>query len=100
MTLSFNQTIVGGTEANLQTYQLTAVGKDYTVTAPQTADSTGTVVPRFDGLAAGQVIRAVSTTTFSLITPLTSGHNVSLAYSFTIQETGKSFTVNANGRTN
>ncbi len=100
MTLSFNQTIVGGTAAKLQTYQLTAAGKDYTVTALQATDSTGKVVPRFDGLMTGQVIRAGSTTSFSLITPLTGGSNVSLTYSFTIQETGKSFTVNANGRTN
>ena len=100
MTLSFNQTIVGGTEAKLQTYQLTATGKDYTVTAVQATDSTGKVVPRFDGLATGQVIRAGSTSSFSLVTPLTGGSNVSLIYSFTILETGKSFTVNASGRTN
>lgn len=97
---TFNQTVVGGATANLKTYQLTAVGKDYTVKELKAFDGNSTVVPRFDGLADGQVIRAGSTVSFSLITPLTGGRNVSLNYSFTIQETGKTFIVNAIGSTN
>lgn len=99
-TLAFNQTIVGGTSAKLQTYQLTAVGKDYTISTLQATDSTGTVVPRFEGLTVGQVIRAGTTATFSLVTPLTGGRTVNLTYSFVTQDATKSFTVNANGLTN
>lgn len=77
----------------VQTFRLQAIGSDYTVTALSAIDQQGVVTPFFDGLEEG-VIAAGEEVTFSLSSPLTGGEVASLVFTFTIEETGQTFTAN------
>ncbi len=77
----------------VQTFRLQAVGSDFTVTALSAVDQLGVVTPFFDGLEEG-VIAAGEEVTFSLSSPLTGGEVASLVFTFTIEETGQTFTAN------
>lgn len=98
--LSFNNIIVGASYTSVGDYKLTAQGNNFTISNLSAVDSTGTVTANFFGLVNGQVIAAGSSVPFSLRTTLTGGRTVSLIYSFTVKETGQTFTVKATGKTN
>jgi hypothetical protein len=99
-TLSFNNVIVGVNYTSVGDYKLTAQGSNFTISNLSAADSTGTVIPSFSGLANGQVITANTSVPFSLRVPLTGGRVVNLTYTFTVRETGQTFLVKATGKTN
>ncbi len=88
------------TTVTISTFKLTATGGNFTVTNLSATDSTGRVVPYFSNLSNGQTISAGTPLTFSLISPLTKNYTVNLTYTFTIAETGKSFTYAVNLKTN
>ena len=88
------------TTVTIRTFNLTATGGNFTVTNLSAKDSTGRVVPYFSNLSNGQTISAGTPLTFSLISPLTKNYTVNLTYTFTIAETGKSFTYALNLKTN
>lgn len=84
------------------TFELIASGQSYTITNLQATNSTtgSTITPSFSGLANGQIITAGQTVTFDLMSPFTGGNTVNLTYSFTIQETGQTFSYVVQLRTN
>ena len=57
------------------------------------------VVPFFDGLEDGQMIEAGTEVTFSLSSPLTNGEVTTPTYTFTVEETGETFTASFSFRT-
>lgn len=86
----------------VDTFKLVATGRNYTISGLSAENvSTGSsVVPSFSGLANNQVISSGQTVTFNLQSGLTGGTTVNLRYSFTISETGQTFTYNVGLRTN
>jgi hypothetical protein len=92
--------VLAGQTATVATFKLTATGAPFTVSNLSAIDSTGRVVPSFVNLSNGQIITASSPATFSLISPSTNSNLVRLIYSFTIAETGKTFSYDVNLTTN
>lgn len=93
-------TVSGVSFVTLGTFKLTATGGNFTVNNLSATDSTSKVVPYFANLSNGQTITPGSPVTFSLISPLTRYNTVNLTYTFTIGETGKTFTYFVNLKTN
>ncbi|RRD41392.1 hypothetical protein EII18_09720 [Comamonadaceae bacterium OH3737_COT-264] len=84
------------------TYKLVAQGRDFTITNLSAVNlATGSpVAASFDGLRNNQVISAGRSVKFSLRSSFTRNETVSLRYSFTIKETGDTFTYDVALRTN
>ena len=102
-TATSNQNLVGipaPTYATVDTFTLKAIGRNFTINNLSAVDSTGRVVPYFDGLSDGQTITAGTSVTFSLRSPLTRNNTVDLSYKFTVAETTNTFTYNVSLRTN
>jgi hypothetical protein len=102
---SVSSTCVGNgcpTTYTIDSFKLQATGQSYTITNLQATNSTtgSVLVPLFSGLVNGKVIAAGQTVTFSLQTPFTLGSTISLNYSFTVQETGQTFSYAVQIRTN
>lgn len=83
----------------IRTYRLQAIGEDYTIVDVTAYDQMDVVVPFFDGLEDGQVIEAGTEVTFSLSSPLTNGEVTTPTYTFTVEETGETFTASFSFRT-
>lgn len=90
------------TDYTVATFMLRAAGKNYTIANLQAINSTAgsQLLPTFSGLSNGQIINDGQTVTFKLQTPFTGGNTVNLKYSFTIQETGNTFSYTIQLRTN
>ena len=88
------------TTVTISTFKLTATGGNFTVNNLSAIDSTARIVPYFSNLSNGQTISTGSPLTFDLISPLTKNYTVSLTFTFTIAETGKTFSYSVNLRTN
>ena len=87
---------------DVATYKLSAAGQSYTITNLQAINLTtgAAITPLFSGLVNGQIIADGTTATFKLQSPFTRGATVNLKYSFTILETGNSFSYTIQLRTN
>ena len=87
---------------DIATFKLQAVGQNYTIINLRAANNTpgSSVTPLFSGLSNGQIITDGQTSTFKLQSPYTGGTTVSLNYTFTVQETGKTFSYTVQLRTN
>ena len=68
----------------VETYRLTAVGANFTVSNPSASDATGRVIPYFQGISDGQVIESGKSVQFQLICPDTQSNWVNLKYNFKI----------------
>ncbi|MET3124310.1 chitinase [Oxalobacteraceae bacterium GrIS 2.11] len=90
------------TSYNVGTFELIASGQNYTITNLTAVNTTtgSTLVPFFTGLTNGQIIGSRQTVTFSLQSPFTGGNTVNLIYSFTVQETGATFSYAVQLKTN
>jgi hypothetical protein len=77
----------------LAKFRLNAQHQDFTITNLTAVNLTAgsDVQPTFERLANNQVVRAGETVEFELSTPSTNSQEVSLRYSFSISETGKTF---------
>lgn len=84
----------------VDTFKVAAAGTSFMITNVTAVDSTGKVVPAIVGLVSGQVIRAGSSATFSLVSPKTNGATAKLTYKFFVAETGQSFVYNADFTSN
>lgn len=86
----------------IDSFKLRAVGQSYTITNLQATNATigSSIAPLFSGLVNGQTISAGQTVIFSLQSPFTRGSIVNLNYSFTVQETGASFSYTTQLQTN
>ena len=85
------------TTVTVDTFKLTATGASFTVS---NLSPTGTVAPCFTNLSNGKTIAQGTPVAFSLVSPITNGTPVHLTYSFTITETGETFTYIVNLTTN
>jgi len=83
-------------------YKLSAAGQSYTISNLQAINLTNgsAITPLFSGLVNGQIIANGTTATFKLQSPFTLGATVNLKYSFTVLETGNSFSYTVQLRTN
>ena len=102
---SVSSTCIGSgcpTTYTIDSFKLQATGQSYTITNLQATNSTtgSTVIPLFSGLVNGQVIAAGQTVKFSLQTPFTRGSTVNLNFTFTVQETGQTFSYAVQIQTN
>ena len=81
------------TTYTVDSLKLSATGQTYTIVNLQASNlTTGSkITPLFSGLVNGQTILAGQVVAFSLQSPFTLGANVNLKYSFTVQETGDTF---------
>jgi len=85
------------------TFKLVASqGRSYTITNLTATNLTtgSTITPSFGNLANNQVINAGQSVSFELRSPFTNGQTVNLRYSFSIQETGQTFSYAVGLRTN
>lgn len=105
--VSANVNCVGSNCANVYdvaTYKLSVatVGQSYTISNLQAINLTNgsAITPLFNGLVNGQIIANGTTATFKLQSPFTLGTTVNLKYSFTVLETGNSFSYTVQLRTN
>lgn len=87
---------------DIATFKLQAVGKSYTIANLQAVNSTlgSSITPIFSGLNNGQTLTDGQTATFKLQSPYTGGTTVNLNYTFTVQETGQTFSYTVQLRTN
>jgi hypothetical protein len=104
-TASANVTCIGTSCAavyEVQTFKLVANGQSYTVGNLEAVNMTSSsaLIPLFHGLLNGQQIGSGQTITFKLQSPFTRGSTVTMRYSFTIQETGQTFSYTVHLRTN
>lgn len=103
---SANVTCVGTgceTTYSVGKYKLVASGgQSYTITnlSAQNLTTGSTIQPLFAGLLDNQVIASGQGVVFELRSPFTKGSTINLRYRFTIKETGQTFDVTANLRTN
>lgn len=90
------------TSYNIGTFQLIASGHSYTITNITAINTTtgSSFIPFFTGLSSGQTIASGQTVTFSLQSPFTRGSTVNLIYSFTVKETGNTFSYAVQLQTN
>lgn len=85
----------------VETFKLQASGRNFTISNLQARNLSGTsIVPVFNGLANGQTIAAGQAVRFTLESQFTRGSEVQLQYSFTVLETGETFSYNVRLRTN
>ena len=98
--VNVNQTVSGSSTITLQSFQLAATGANFTVTNLSATDSNGRVSPYFVGLVNEQIIAAGTSISFSLVSPLTNKNTERLTYSFTLRDTGSTFTYIVNLTTN
>ena len=85
------------------TFKLTAsAGRNYTITNVLASNLTsGSLIkPTFGNLESDQLINAGQSVIFELRSPFTNGQNVNLRYSFTVQETGQTFSYSVGYRSN
>ena len=85
------------------TFKLTAsAGRSFTITNLIASNLTvgSLITPNFGNLANNQVIAAGQSVSFELRSPFTNGQTVNLRYSFTVQETGQTFSYSVGLRTN
>lgn len=83
-------------------YKLQVTGADYTIADLKATNLTSgsNVVPSFEGLSNGQVVASGKPVSFSLRSTYTNDKTVNLKFSFTIKETGESFTYTSIFKTN
>ncbi len=81
------------TSYSIATYELTAMGTDFTIANVVAYDRFGAVSARFEGLREGQIIRAGQKQEFKMVAGLTRGRQASLVFQFTVMETGDRFDV-------
>lgn len=81
------------TAYDLAKFKLQAIGQSFTIINLLATNRTSgsSLVPVFVGLAEGQVIASGQTVPFRLQSPFTGGKTVNLNYSFTVKETGQTF---------
>lgn len=84
----------------VDTFTVMAVGSNFTIGNLVAKDSTGIVVPSFDGLTQGQIISRGSSVAFNLQASRTYDATAQLVYQFTVVETGQTFVYNAEFKTN
>ena len=91
-----------GTTYKVAGYKLVANGSNYTIADLKTQNLTpdSPVKPTFDGLKDGQVVTAGQPLAFALRSTFTNGETVKLQYSFTIKETGQTFSYLATFKSN
>jgi uncharacterized protein involved in type VI secretion and phage assembly len=85
------------------TFKLTAsAGRSFTITNLTASNLTAgsLITPTFGNLTINQVIAAGQSVSFELRSPFTNGQTVNLRYSFTVQETGQTFSYSVGLRTN
>ena len=102
-TTNFSASVSGvpaPTSYTLNEFTIQANGTDFTITSVEATDRNGVVSPRFVNLAEDDVLSEGISKTFSVETPLTNNQPVDLLFSFTIQETGETFTAIYKGQTN
>lgn len=103
-----NITCVGtcNTTFKVAGYRLVANGQAYTITkltATNLSSGVGagsTVLASFEGLQENQVIESGSSANFTLRSSFTKGKATNLRYTFTVKETGQTFTYNTTLTTN
>ncbi|POP52728.1 PKD domain-containing protein, partial [Zhongshania marina] len=95
-----NSSIIGSDVITLGEFRLEALGTDFNVTSLQAIDRNGIVAPRFVGLVNGDTVSAGSSISFKLETPKTNNQQADLLFSFTIQETGETFSFQRLVKTN
>jgi len=87
---------------DVATFKLRASGQSFTIANLEAINLTSgsPIAPLFSGLSNGQTITDGQTVTFKLQSPFTKGNTVNLKYSFTIKETGDTFSYTAQLKTN
>ena len=87
---------------DVASFELKASGKSFTIDNLQVTNTTpgSKIVPVFSGLVSGQVVADGEVVSFKLQSPFTRNAAVTLNYSFTVLETGKSFNYMVNLKTN
>ncbi|MDR2329098.1 MAG: hypothetical protein LBE58_05850, partial [Comamonas sp.] len=83
-------------------YKLKVNGADYTIADLKATNLTtgSSVKASFEGLTEGQVVASDKPVSFALRSAYTNGKTVNLKFSFTIKETGQSFTYTSSFKTN
>lgn len=89
-----NATVSGSSSYVIDTFRLTGVGQDYTVTGVSATDANNIASVSFETLTGGQIIAADTPVEFELTSSLTNGQTADITFSFTISETGDTFTYN------
>lgn len=98
-----NSTCVGSSCAkgvSVESFALEAKGSDFTITNLKTSSSNTSYPAFFEGLSNNQVIEEGEKLNFDLRVMYTKYNTVSLNYSFTVKETGQTFSYKASGKTN
>jgi hypothetical protein len=93
-------TIIGTNTYEIETYKLTAAGKDFVIRDLSATDANSVVAPYFHGLSNGQIIADGTTVDFSLVSPLTGGAQSNLRFYFSIEGTDKTFSYSVLLQTN
>lgn len=86
----------------IDAFKLRASGQSYTITNLKATNTTtgSSITPLFSGLSNGQIITDGQTVAFNLQSAFTRGSTVNLNYSFTVQETGATFSYTIQLQTN
>jgi len=86
----------------IDAFKLRASGQSYTITNLKATNTTtgSSITPLFSGLSNGQIITDGQTVAFNLQSAFTRGSIVNLNYSFTVQETGATFSYTIQLQTN
>ena len=87
---------------DIATFKLKVSGQSFTIANLEAINLTSgsPIAPLFSGLSNGQTITDGQTATFKLQSPFTKGSTVNLQYSFTIKETGDTFSYSVQLKTN
>ncbi|WP_198331079.1 PKD domain-containing protein [Psychrobacter cibarius] len=99
---NINSTCVGSCAkgVSIESFALEAKGSDFTITNLKASSSNTSYPAFFEGLNNNQIIKKGEKLNFDLRVMYTKYNTVSLNYSFTVKETGQTFSYNANGKTN
>lgn len=89
-----NATVSGSSNYVIDTFRLTGVGQDYTVTGVSATDANNVASVSFETLTEGQIVAAGTPVEFELTSSLTNGQTADITFSFTVSETGDTFTYN------
>lgn len=98
--MDISANVIGSSTYTLREYKLSVYGTGVTVKNVSAFDNNGVVSPYFDGLTSDQYITEGQDVEFSIVSPLTGGNQADIEFSFSVQETGDKFHVNAKFLTN